>query len=235
MSNYEMLLNWTKKTSPAPNMQESMEKIAQIMDKKIEEGISISGAIEIIAATTSFPFEAIKRVGETRQQEINIAMMGDDFEEGDNFPKNYDDVASQIHELIQSESPEFVTEILGGIEDDYPSVIDFAEDTDRKSFVKLVAMAKNNKNALNGLDDKIRDSVDAAIEDSQILAQKLVDGNTEVEENNDGNYIVKNDDTDQCSVNMNAKTCTCPRYTLGGFKYLGLACEHILYIDMIGK
>lgn len=227
----DILLNW--KGSLIPDMRGETERVAELMDKKLKEGISIDSAVEIIAAG-GFPVETVKRVAEARRREIIAANTPkpSDPEYVPQPPTCYTDVAPRVRSLVLAMPAEDVLNLLAGRSKNSPSLVRLTEN-ERKSFRNIVATAAHveDEASLSEIDRWVGPHIETAIVDSEILATKLAaDERTKVEDAGDGTYVVEDADGRRAAVDMGALSCTCSRYVFGSFAHTGLACEHILCV-----
>ena len=227
----DILLNW--KCSMTPDMRGETERVAELMDRKIEEGISINSAVEIIAAG-GFPIEVVKRVAESRRQEIikaNAPQPGGP-DHTPQPPKTYADVSPAVRTLVASVPAEDVLNILAGKSKGFPSLVRLTE-KERRSFRSIVATAAqvDDESAMEEVDRWVGPHIETAIVDSEILARKLAaNERTSIEDAGNGIYIVEDADEKRSAVDLSNMSCTCPRYVFGSFAHTGLACEHILCV-----
>jgi hypothetical protein len=230
----DILLNW--KGSLIPDMRGETERVAELMDKKLKEGISIDSAVEIIAVG-GFPMDVVKRVAEARRQSIIAANTPtpSDPEYVPEPPSSYADVAPRVRALVMSMPSDDVLNVLAGKNRRFPSLVVLTE-KERKSFRNIVATAANveDETTLEEIDRWVGPHIETAILDSEILAKKLAsDEGTKVEDVGDGTYVVEDSEGRRASVDPKTMTCTCSRYVFGSFAHTGLACEHILCVKSL--
>ena len=227
----DILLNW--KGSLIPDMRGETERVAELMDRKLSEGISIDSAVEIISAG-GYPIETVKRVAEARRREIIAANTPkpSDPEYIPVIPRSYADVATHIRRLVMAMPAEDVLNLLSGRTKSSPSLIRLTE-KERKQFRSIVAMAKTNDDmgTYAEIDRWVGPHIETAIVDTEILAKRLAENEqTRVEEVGDGTYVVEDANGLRSAVDMSSMSCTCSRYVFGSFAHTGLACEHILCV-----
>jgi len=227
----DILLNW--KGSLIPDMRGETEKVAELMDRKLREGISIDSAVEIISVG-GYPMEVVKRVAEARRREIVAANTPkpSDPEYVPEPPKTYADVAPRMRALVLAMPAEDIVNLLVGKSKNSPSLVRLTE-KERRSFRNIVATAAqvDDDASLAEIDRWVRPHFETAIVDSEILATKLAgDERTTVEDTGDDTYIVEDADGRRSAVDLSTMSCTCSRYVFGSFAHTGLACEHILCV-----
>jgi len=230
----DILLNWTG--SLQPDMRSETERVAELMDRKLAEGISISSAVEIIAGA-GYPIETVKRVAEARRRQIlaSTREKAVDPQQAPSPPANYADVEGHIHKIVMGMSPDDAITVLSGRTKNSPALVRLTE-KERPKFRSVVAVASQvgDERTLGEVDRWVGPYVETAIVDSEILAKKLAeDEHTAVDDNGDGTYVVQDSEGHRSAVDLGAMSCTCSRYVFGSFAHTGLACEHILHVTAV--
>jgi len=227
----DVLLNW--KGQMVPDMRGLTERVAEVMDRKLAEGVSIDSAVEILAGC-GLPIDTIKAVADERRRQVRAAIAAE-------MPKprptpaeppvGYQQVATRIASIVDEMPTEEVVVLLAGRSKSTPALVRLT-DRQRAEFKSVVAMAKQTGDGhmVDAIHRWVAPHVETAIADSEILAKRLAsDGYHISYADDDGSVLVREDKTNNAYVvDPVGMTCTCSRYIYGGFAHAGLACEHIL-------
>ncbi len=104
---------------------------------------------------------------------------------------------------------------------------------DASNLDAMLRMARTSRNSdprvMATIHDVLEPHVQNAIIDTEILSREAQEkGNIKIAFAGDRQSAVASDLNGSHRVDLRYDTCTCPRYVLGGFRHLGLVCEHIV-------
>lgn len=227
----DVLLNW--RGQMVPDMRGMTERVAQAMDRKLAEGVSIDAAVEILVGC-GMPLDTVKLVAEERRRQVlaaAAALHPKPTPPPAEPPTRYADVANKVAAIVDDMPTDEVIVVLAGRSKSTPALVRLT-DRQRAEFRSVVAMAKQTGDGhmVEAIHKWVAPHVETAIADSEILARRLAaEGYHRSYPDEDGSVLVREDKTNNAyTVDPVGMTCTCSRYVYGGFAHAGLACEHIL-------
>jgi hypothetical protein len=142
------------------------------------------------------------------------------------IPVKYADIKDDIASLLNKFKPEEFTSIFAS-----KNSLMSLSDKKYNDFNKLIWYAKKHpedSQLLEEVHNYMQPYVEQAIQDSQILAKEAKDNSLfKFKKIANNLYKVKEKDNTY-QVDLENKTCTCPRYVFCGFNLLNLPCEHII-------
>jgi hypothetical protein len=226
----DVLLNW--RGQMVPDMRGLTVKVAEAMDRKLAEGISIDSAVEVLVSC-GMPVDTVKAVAVERRRQVQAAL---DAQRPKPKPRpaepatGYQQVATRVASVVESMPTDDALVLLSGRTKGTPALVKLTE-RQRAEFKSVLAMAKQtgDDHMIDAVHRWVAPHVETAIADSEILAERLKVDGFETSDVDDGGVLVREAKTSRAYVvDPVGMTCTCPRYVYGGFAHLGLACEHIL-------
>lgn len=219
----EWLMNWTN--SVYPDRKSKIEKARKLFAEMIDEGYSAIDASEMLIGNGV--------ADEKMSDEILFETFGMK-STGDikRVPRHYADVKDKVEKIVLSmPSSDVIGLIVGNGRNRFS--IGRMSKKETEDFSSLVRMAKaqrgENPMVINAIHSILESHIQNSIMDTEIKAKE----NISIEWSDDGMTATASDEHGNHRVSLKDDSCTCDRYVLGGFKHLGLMCEHVLEANRI--
>lgn len=216
----EAIYNWSNHL--IPDTKADMKRIASKIEARLDEGFNITQAVDLLLGegeNLSQIQDVVNYLNEQNKEEKTATS-------NRKIPVKYADVKDEIANLVHSMKPKDFVDMLAS----------------KQSLMSLSSKKYNNFRELvwyahkHPEDPEIMDELHAtvqpyiaqAIQDSQLLAKEAEEKNLfKFKKIASGDIKVKDGDAFY-QVNLDNRTCTCPRYILCSFNMMKIPCEHII-------
>ena len=217
MPTEEWILNWTN--SVYPNRQAKINNVREKFSQLIEEGYSAIDASELLIASGEADVDM--------SDEIFSEFIGD-LSTAENkrvIPRHYSDVREKVEDLVKNMSAADVMNIISG---NRYAIGRFSkrEAADLDSLLRLARSQRGeDKRIVEAIHSSLESHIQNAILDTDLMSEEQ---EFSMRWASDGLTALASDDHGTYRVSLKDNSCTCDRYVMGGFKHLGLMCEHVV-------
>jgi len=217
----DAIYNWTNHL--IPNTREKYEKIAKKIETRLAQGFNLEQSVDLLLGDGENLNDIEQVVNHLLSLENEKEVISSNERK---IPVKYADIQDDVASLLKQSKPKEFASIFAS-----KNSLMSLSDKKYNEFEELVWYAKkhaDDPSMMEELHHYMRPYLEQAIQDSQILAKEAQEnGNFKFKKVANNLYKVK-DNKESYQVDIENRTCTCPRYILCGFNLLGLACEHIL-------
>ena len=218
MPTEEWVLNWTN--SIYPDRKRRKDRARQMFAKLIDEGYSVVDASELLVGNG---VADINMADEMIAEASGISVD----EPHRTIPRHYADVRDRIERVIVSLPSQEVMNIMVGDGRNRFAVgkLSKREVSDLDSLLRL---ARSQRGGDQRVMDAIHSAIESHVQNAILDTEALAGGEISFDWSGDGMTATASDWHGSYRISMKDDSCTCDRYVLGGFKHLGLMCEHVM-------
>lgn len=214
----EYIMNWTN--SIHPDRQAKMRRARELFSQMVEEGYSAVEASEMLVGKG---VADVPMADELISESVGMVAAG----ETRRIPRHYSDIRGRIEKLALSlPSSEFLQIITGDGHNRF--AIGRLSKREASDLDALLRLARTQRGRDPRVIESIHSSIESHVQNAMLDTEMMAGEEMSIDWSEDGMTALATDDIGTHRVSLKDDSCTCDRYILGGFRHLGLMCEHVV-------